>query len=169
MDGLRHKAEKPIRASRPSKKARLAVRIGTGAHAVGLSTAPVDVGEPLVTLVRLLRWTRWEVQRRPLLCHLWNRSGKADGRKTSMILEKAEDLARLLLEQTGNLDRLEEEFAVVERALGLEAGPNMPWRERLDRLRRNCDEAHPYTQKDEGHLGPVDIPWIWGIPPEVEN
>jgi hypothetical protein len=67
-----------------------------------------------------------------------------------MILEKAEDLARLLLEQTGNLDRLEEEFAVVERALGLEAGPNMPWGERQARLRRNCDEAHPYTQKDEG-------------------
>jgi hypothetical protein len=67
-----------------------------------------------------------------------------------MILEKAEDLARLLLEQTGNLDRLEEEFAVVERALGIEAGPNMPWGERLARLRRNCAEAHRYTQKDEG-------------------
>jgi hypothetical protein len=75
----------------------------------------------------------------------------ADGVKTDMILEKAEDLARLLLKQTGNLDRLEEEFAVVERALGLEAGRDMPWGERLARLRRNCGDAHPYAQGYEGH------------------
>jgi hypothetical protein len=67
-----------------------------------------------------------------------------------MILEKAEDLARLLLEQTGNLERLEEEFAVVERALGLKAGTDMPWRERRARLRRSCEEARTYTEKDEG-------------------
>ena len=91
------------------------------------------------------------MQRRLLLRRLRKRSNKRTARKTSMILEKAEDLARLLLEQTGNLDRLEEEFAVVERALGLEAGPNMPWGERLARLRRNCDEAHPYPQDNEGH------------------
>ena len=71
--------------------------------------------------------------------------------ETDMILEKAEDLARLLLKQTGNLDRLEEEFAVVERALGLEVGPDRPWGERLARLRRNCGDAHPYTQGDKGH------------------
>ena len=51
-----------------------------------------------------------------------------------MILDKPDDLARLLLEQTGNLDRLEEEFAAVERALELEPGPDMPWGERLARL-----------------------------------
>jgi hypothetical protein len=37
---------------------------------------PVDVREPLVTLVRLLRRTRWEVQRRPLLRRLRKRSSK---------------------------------------------------------------------------------------------
>jgi hypothetical protein len=81
-------------------------------------------------------------------------------RVTDMILEKAEDLARLLLKQTGNLDRLEEQFAVVERALGLEAGPDMPWGERLARLRRNCGDAHPYAQGDDGHqcAGEKDAP-----------
>jgi hypothetical protein len=68
-----------------------------------------------------------------------------------MIVEKAEDLARLLLKQTGNLDRLAEEFAVVERGLGLEAGIDMPWDERLARLRRNCGDVDPCTKGDEGH------------------
>jgi hypothetical protein len=63
------------------KKGAPAVRVGRGAPADGLSTEPDDVREPLVTLVRLLRWTRCEVQRRPLLRGLWKRRGKRTGGK----------------------------------------------------------------------------------------